>query len=137
MRALLLIAMVAGCESGAPKPAPPTTGNNVPATGSTAPKLDAAVAKTGGPRTPPKVDNSCVGGCTLTDDMLEGDTACCGGCTQSAVNATSYKAFQAWCSTSPPSQCPPLGCAMEPMLAVCEAGHCVAKSMRDIPKPSP
>ena len=143
MRALLLIGMLAACESGAKKPAPPSAGSdvpaqvtNVPAQGSTAEKLDAKAANAG-PRTPPKVDNGCDGGCVVTDITLDGDDACCSGCGQSAVNATSYKAFQEWCKTSPAPQCPPLGCAMEPMHAVCEAGHCVAKSMRDIPKPSP
>lgn len=136
MRVLLLIAILAACESGPKKPAsPPSAGSDVPATGSTAPKFDAAVAKTGGPRTPPKVDDSCVGGCTLTDVELAGDQACCPGCSQTAVNATSYKAFQDWCTTSPPSQCPPLGCAMPIMRAECEAGHCVAKDARAIVKP--
>ena len=134
MRALLLIAMLAACDSGARKPVtPPTPGSDVPATGSTAEKFDAAVATTGGPRTPPKVDATCQ---RDTDCVLEGDElvdqapktyACCPGCTQAAVNAKSYSAFQGWCETSPAPQCPPLGCVQPIMHAECEAGHCVAK----------
>jgi hypothetical protein len=52
--------------------------------------------------------------------------ACCSGCLQRAANKSWLGQFRALCRGLSPPSCPPLGCAMPILRAVCQAGHCVA-----------
>ena len=74
----------------------------------------------------PKLDTSCnaAADCVVESDDIDGKWACCAGCTQRAASKSWEQQFKAACASSPPQQCPPLGCAMANVHAECRSHVC-------------
>ncbi len=128
---LLFVVSAVACSTSAPsQPAVAPA----PATPQTTPPPAAPVPPA--TRVPPAVETSCAvdADCVVTTDELVDAAprthACCPGCTTHAVTLSWRTRFRAWCESNPAPMCPPIGCAMQQMRAVCVAGQCTAKPVR-------
>jgi hypothetical protein len=80
----------------------------------------------------PAFDRTCASDadCALTgreiEDGLPRTHACCPGCTERAVSREWLTRFQSACDSRPPPSCPPIGCPMPLLRAVCVAGQCAS-----------
>ncbi|MEI8254037.1 MAG: hypothetical protein WCJ30_00025 [Deltaproteobacteria bacterium] len=64
--------------------------------------------------------------CVLYDNEVSGSNLCCPGCTQRAGSRSEVDRFHRECDARGSTMCPPIGCAMPILRAVCRAGRCSA-----------
>ena len=95
-------------------------------------ELSAPLSPTAALGTVPPLDASCAidVDCALVSSEIEDDLprthACCPGCTERAASRAWVARFRKACESAPPPQCPPIGCPMPYLRAVCQAGQCTA-----------
>lgn len=84
-------------------------------------------------RSLPPLDDTCTADadCALLHEEIADAPpttyACCPACTQRAASRAWIAEFRAACQAAPPPMCPPIGCAMPILRAVCESSRCAAR----------
>jgi hypothetical protein len=131
--AIMAIGFLAACETTpkAPRPLEPASTNTAGSQPTTAPEAGPVASVSGAPSARyPALEDACKTDtdCALFDEEIADAPprtfTCCGGCTERAATKEWLGRFRAACQTSRPPMCPPLGCAMPLLRAVCTKGHC-------------
>jgi hypothetical protein len=127
--ALMIIASCVACSSS------PVATKKLARSGNAAQPPAAAICRSDADcvqRTYPPLGASCASDadCVLVGFEIEDDLprthACCPACTERAASRDWLARFRAACEAKPPPMCPPLGCPMPILRALCQQGKCAA-----------
>jgi hypothetical protein len=131
--AIVAIGWFAACDptTKAPRSSETASPNTAGSQPTTAPEAGPVASVSGAPSARyPALEDACKTDtdCALFDEEIADAPprtfTCCGGCTQRAANKEWLARFRRACEASRAPMCPPLGCAMPILQAVCSNGHC-------------